>query len=520
MNESWTIAKREIHSRKGLVSCQNRLAAEAGAAVLARGGNAVDAAVVTALTLSVVEPWLSGIGGGGFMLRADGASGEVKALDFNVVSPATLDPADYPLVPGNDGDWFDWPSVAGDRNISGYGSICVPGTIAGLAEALQTHGTISFAEALQPAIDHARRGLAVDWFATLALAVDAANLGRFPASAEIFLRDGRAPRASDRGAGFHLPMPAKARTLERLAEVGARDFYEGQIAAELVRELRDGGSRIDARDLAGYRPVWRKPIELDYASLTIHAMSGLSGGPTMVDALRELSSNLPEENPLSGQTALTFAKAIRRASEHRLRTLGHASGDSCTTHISVVDSTGTMVSLTNTLLSRFGSKVVLPSTGFLMNNGMMWFDPRPGQPNSIAPGVRPLANMCPFVATRNGRPALALGAAGGRQIMPALVQLLSYVAHFGLSLEEAFSSPRIDASGVTINVDRRARPDVATTVARSFPVEIVDDTLYPVKFAIPSAVMRNGDMFIGMAHPNHPWAAVATEEDSAKNIET
>ncbi|MNV14558.1 Acylase ACY 1 [compost metagenome] len=214
---------------------------------------------------------------------------------------------------------------------------------------------------------------------------------------------------------------------------------------------------------------------------------------------------------MSGKSALAFARALRRASEHRLRSLGHAGGGSCTTHVSVVDSTGTMVSLTNTLLSRFGSKVVLPQTGFLMNNGMMWFDPRKGQPNSIAPGVRPLANMCPIIATRDGRPYMALGAAGGRQIMPAVVQLLSYVACFGLSLEDAFMSPRIDASGVTIMVDRRARADVANRLSGEFPVEIVEDTLYPVNFAIPSAVMRDGDEFVAMAHPNHPWAATAEE---------
>jgi len=511
MNGSWTIRKREIRSSKGLVACQNRLAAEAAAGVLTRGGNAVDAAVVATLTLSVVEPWLSGIGGGGFMLRADGATGEVTALDFNVVSPGALDSADYPLVAGRDGDWFDWPAVAGDRNISGYGSICVPGAIAGLEEALNRFGTIGFAEAAQPAIEHARQGLVVDWFTTLTLAVDAANIGRFPTSAEIFLRDGRAPRASDRGAEKYLPMPAKAAALERMAKVGARDFYEGEIAASLARELQEGGSRISARDLADYAPRWRDPIAVDYGGLTVHAMSGLSGGPTMADALRELSATLPSADALSGQTSLAFARAIRRASEHRLQSLGHASGESCTTHVSVVDSSGTMVSLTNTLLSRFGSKVVLPGTGFLMNNGMMWFDPRPGQPNSIAPGVRPLANMCPLIATRNGQPHLALGAAGGRQIMPALVQLLSYVACFGMSLEQAFTSPRLDASNVTINVDRRARPDVATTLAQEFPVEIVDDTLYPVNFAIPSAVLRDGDTFIGMAHHNHPWAAVAQQ---------
>lgn len=512
MGEHWKVRKLERRTDKGLVACQNWLAAEAGSAVLARGGNAVDAAVTTALTLSVVEPWLSGIGGGGFMLRADGRTGAVDALDFNVSSPRRLDPADYPLVAGRDGDWFDWPSVEGDRNLIGYGSICVPGTIAGLAAALERFGTISFAEALQPAIEHARHGLALDWYTVLCLAIDAEGLGRFPASSELFLTDGRAPRVPERGARASLPMPRKAETLERLARTGARDFYEGETADLIVAELREGGSRITADEMRAYAPRWCKPLETDYHGLRVHAMPGLSGGPTMVDALSELDKTLkPGGEALSGQTALAFARAIRRASEKRLRTLGHASGESCTTHVSVVDRDGTMVALTNTLLSRFGSKVVLPSTGFLLNNGVMWFDPRPNQPNSIAPGVRPLANMCPFVATVDGRPRLALGAAGGRQIMPALVQILSYLAVFGMSLEDALHVPRIDASGVTIRVNRLARPDVATRLAEEFPFEIVEDTLYPVNFSVPSAVMRVDGENVGMAHPNHPWAAVGVE---------
>jgi gamma-glutamyltranspeptidase/glutathione hydrolase len=243
-------------------------------------------------------------------------------------------------------------------------------------------------------------------------------------------------------------------------------------------------------------------------------MAGLSGGPTLAAALAELETSLPAGEPLSGEAALAFSRAIRRASEHRLRTLGHASGDSCTTHVSVVDRTGTMVSLTNTLLSRFGSKVVLPATGFLMNNGMMWFDPRAGQPNSIAPGVRPLANMSPMVATKDGKPILALGAAGGRQIMPAVTQILAYVAKYGMSLEDAFHAPRIDASNVRLRVNRRAKSDVAARVGEEFPIEIVDDTLYPVNFAIPSAVLRDGDENVGMAHQNHPWAAVGLERTS------
>ena len=149
----------------------------------------MDAAVVTALVLSVVEPWLSGIGGGGFLLHADGVTGAIDALDFNVTAPRGLDTSEYPLSANKVGNWFDWPSVEDDRNVSGYSSICVPGAVAGLAEALARFGTIGWAEALQPAIEHAERGLEIDWFASLSIAVEAAALAKFPASSQIFLEE-------------------------------------------------------------------------------------------------------------------------------------------------------------------------------------------------------------------------------------------------------------------------------------------------------------------------------------------
>ncbi len=508
MNETWSIGKQETRSRHGLVACQNWLAAEAGARILSAGGNAVDAAIVTAVVLSVVEPWLSGIGGGGFMLRADGGSGAVDVLDFNVISPAALRPDDYPLVAGQDGDWFEWPSVQGDRNLIGYGSICVPGAVAGFAEALDRFGTISWADALAPAIEQAHRGLQVDWYAALALAIDGHNLAQFKGAADLFLRDGRAPRVPEGGRSLFLQMKAKAASLERLAREGARDFYEGQIAELLVADLSQGGSVLSKADLRAYAPKWRQPAIGSYMGRRIHAVPGLSGGPTLLAALDELEDLPLDIDPHSGATALAFARALRRASEYRLKHMGHAAGESCTSHISVVDAQGTMVSLTNTLLSRFGSKVVVPKLGFALNNGLMWFDPRPGHPNSIAPGRQPLANMCPIIATRDGLPELALGAAGGRQIVPAVAQILSYVLAFGMSLEKALFSPRIDASGTTIRVSRTAGAEVAASIAADFEVQVIDDTLYPVNFAVPSVVMRRDGVNTGMVHPRNPWAAV------------
>jgi gamma-glutamyltranspeptidase/glutathione hydrolase len=509
--QTFTLRKPEVRSRHGLVAAQNRYAAEAGAAVLARGGNAMDAAIVTALVLSVVEPWLSGIGGGGFLLHADGATGVVDTLDFNVMSSQDLDPADYPLAGAKTGNWFDWPSVEGDRNISGYGSICVPGAVAGFAEALSRFGTISWADALQPAIEHAERGLEVDWFTSLSITTEAPALALYPATAEIFLDNGRAPRAAEREAVRYRPMTNKAKVLKRLAAAGARDFYEGETAQLLVDDLAAGGSRIQTADLAAYQTHWRAPLVAAYRDLEINAIPGLSGGPTFADACERLKAyDLSADVPMA-DAALAYATVIREAYEHRLTRMGHAATPEagCTSHLSVVDSTGTMVSLTNTLLSRFGSKVVLPKSGILMNNGVMWFDPRPDQPNSIKGGVKPLANMCPLILKKDGRPVLAIGAAGGRTIFPTVLQIISYMADRGLSLEEAFHTPRIDASTPTIRINTKADPAVATTIGTRYPVEIVEDTLYPVTFAIPSAVMWDGTENVGMAHPTSPWAAVA-----------
>jgi gamma-glutamyltranspeptidase/glutathione hydrolase len=509
--QTFTVHKPAVHSRHGLVAGQNRHAAEAGAAVLARGGNAMDAAIVTALVLSVVEPWLSGIGGGGFLLHADGQTGAVDTLDFNVLAPRGLNPADYPLVGGNDGDWFNWPAVQGNRNVSGYGSICVPGAIAGFASALEKYGTLSWADALQPAIEHATQGLELDWFTCLTIAIDAAGLAQDPASAALFLDEGRAPRASDRTPVARWPLPDTVRLLQRLAQGGAREFYEGDTARALARDLEAGGSALRFDDFANYQPVWAPPLVGHYRGHPIQAMPGLSGGPTFLEACAALTASALGPTSSNAEAALIHATAIRAAYAQRLTTMGHAAtaDAGCTSHVSVVDASGSRVSLTNPLLSRFGAKVVMPGAGFLMNNGMMWFDPRPGQPNSMAAGAKPLANMCPLILQRDGRPWLAIGAAGGRTIFPTVLQLVSGLLDRGLSLEDAFNAPRLDASTATIKVDQRAGPEVAAAVASRFPVELVQDTVYPVHFAIPSAVLREAGHNQGMAHTTSPWAAVA-----------
>jgi gamma-glutamyltranspeptidase / glutathione hydrolase len=514
--QTWDIRKPQIASDKGIVAAQHFEAAAAGARVLDRGGNAMDAAVVTALVLSVVEPWLSGVGGGGLLLWAAADGLAVDTLDFNVRASRNISRADYPLTGGRDGNWFDWPTVEGDRNLIGYSSISVPGAVAGLSAALEKYGTLSWADALQPAIDLAERGMLVDWFTSLCIAIDMQGIAQFPDTAALFLDDGGKPRRQLRPeAETYLPMPAKARMLRRLAEAGARDFYEGEIAAMLVADLKAGGSVIDAADLAGYAPRWASPAVAGYRGYEVNTVGGLCGGPSLLATLSWLEGESASGDVFGPHAAKAYARAIRRSYEYRLNAMGHAGrreGD-CTSHISVVDGAGNMASLTNTVLSRFGSKVLLPQTGILMNNGMMWFDPRPDVPNAIAPCAQPLANMAPAIVRKAGRPWLAIGAAGGRQIFPALTQLISYVIDGGMSLEAAFHAPRLDGSTPTIVIDRTAAANVAAAVSEEYPVRLTSNTLHPVNFAIPSAVMHdaeNGRRY-GMVHPVNPWTHAAAE---------
>ena len=518
MTTTWTPGKEMAIGRHGMVAAQHREAAQAAADVLSKGGNAMDAAIAGALVLSVVEPWLSGIGGGGFLIHRSGATGTVETLDFNMVSGAATDPADYPLSEGDDGDWFNWPAVKGNVNLIGPLSIGVPGAIAGFAEGLARHGTITFAEALAPAIHAAEVGLKVDWFTNLCLSIDATNLLTDPASAETLLRKGAPPAI-----GTTLPLPAKAATLRRLAEAGPRDFYEGELARLMVEDLQALGSKLTPKDFAAYQPQWRAPLSFDYRGNVIHAMAGLSGGPAFQDVMNRLAADPAFDTPDTAPQAqhfAAFADAIRAAYSHRLNYVGHAGehgvDPGCTSHISVVDQWGNAVSLTNTLLSRFGSKVTSARTGVLMNNAMMWFDPRPNTPNRIAPSVRPLANMCPLVVEAKDGATLAIGAAGGRQIMPALAQLVSMRLDFGMDLGAALSLPRIDASSQRIKVNVGTPLATFGMISRSHDADLVEDSLYPVQFAIPSGAERRADgTFHGMSHPNTPWSAAVPAEGEA-----
>ncbi|HUN50704.1 MAG TPA: gamma-glutamyltransferase [Candidatus Sulfotelmatobacter sp.] len=503
------ITKKVVRSTRGVVSAQNQLAADIGAKVLAEGGNAVDAAVAVGFAIPTVEPWMSGMGGGGYMVVYSARTKKVSVVDFGLVTAAGLDPADYPLVAGTGGDIFGWPAVKEDRNLKGYPSIAVPGQVAGMALALETFGTWEWRRVLAPAIAQAERGLLVDWFASLKIAAAAPDFARFATSAATYLVGGHyAPFTPELGEPLRLKLGGLGETLKRLAEAGPRDFYEGKIAAALARDLAAGGSKITLDDLGRYRARLVEPLAFDHAGVTVNTVPGLTAGPTLQKTLQAIGGKAGKAPDAAWYSAL--AAALLEAYRERFATMGDTRGESCTTHFNVVDAEGNMVALTQTLLSLFGSKVMLPETGIMMNNGLMWFDTRPDQPNSIGAGKRPLANMCPVIVTKGSEPRFAVGASGGRRIMPAVAQLISFLTTFGMSLEEAFHAPRIDVSGVErIVADHRLPADVFEALAAKQKTVAAPRTVYPVFYACPSAVARERGEQFGIAEISLPWTAAA-----------
>ncbi len=505
--------KPAVQGRGGAAVAQHPDAAAAGAAVLSEGGNAVDAAVTMALSMAALEPWMSGLGGGGFLLTRMG--GEVHQLDFNMVSPLAATPDKYPLAGGVSPGMFAWPTVEGDRNTKGPMSICTPGVVAGAAAALERFGTISWERAMQPAVDLAGRGLTVDWFTTLCIATTAAELAEHPSTAAAFMPDGF-PLAQPTGHPAPvLKIPGLVETLTHLAAAGWEDFYRGDLAAKLSADFRDVGALLTAQDLASYQADWTKPATQTVAGWECVTTSGLSGGVTTAAILEALATVDPQDNDAFVQAFITSAD---QAFSRRLQTMGHAGDlgrDACTTHLSVVDRHGNLVSLTQTLLGRFGSRVVLPETGVLMNNGMMWFDPTPGRPNSVAPGKSPLANMSPMLAmTPDGSSGFALGASGGRHIIGSVAQAARRLIA-GAGAEEALSAPR--AAVVTPGraaLDCRF-PDTVAEAARQViaTVEQIPPMVYPTNYACVGVAGFDDSGSYAAAEPSLPWptAMAATE---------
>jgi gamma-glutamyltranspeptidase / glutathione hydrolase len=508
-----TVQKPSVVSSKGIVASQVYDASAAGVAILDAGGNAVDAAVATAFALAVVEPWNSGLGGIGFALVHRVEQTQAASIHFGPVAPMAVSPDLFTLTgkPGN--DIFPWPQVENDANAHGPMSFCLPTAVAGYGLMLERFGTMPLKEVLQPAIELSKRGLALDWFTTLMLAQAAPLLRKYEASAQIFLRDGLPPVPPYQGVPGFMKLGNLSRTLEQLAHSGWKDFYRGDLASEIVKDIASLGGLISKSELAEYEPETRNCLSVDWRGSQIQLSSGLTAGPTLADTFERLKvEGLPDERETpSSDWYYSLAKALLRAYAHRLESAGddEPKGAGCTTHISVSDAAGNMVSMTSTLLSSMGSRVTLPNVGFVMNNGLLWFDPRPGTSNSVGPGKRPLTNMCPAIIAKDGKPIIVGGAAGGRRIMASVAQLLLFVHDLGMDVGRAGHWPRIDVSGPDlVTIDRRLAGEVEEALSKLGAVEVVDHDVLPINFARPSIIDgREAGRAAGISDVRSPWSA-------------
>lgn len=523
-SNSQVVRKQVVATRGGVVAAQHRRAAEVGAAVLEAGGDAVDAAVATSFAIGVVEPWMSGPAAGGCMTlwRADRQQAEV--VDYGMRSPLALNPADYPLTgDGRIADLFPWPAVVGDRNVQGATAVAVPGVVAGMDLAHARHGRLPWRELLQPAAKLAREGLIADWYSGLLTASTARALSKDRDAAAMFLDEGVFPIVGGWTATQtrHLDQSAFARTLEQIADEGAAAFYRGGIAQALVADVQAKGGCLSMDDLARYQAHWAEPLCLPYRGGRVFAPPGLTGGPTLAAALAQLADEPAASTGTPGPAHyLAMARALHAAFDDRLQAMGDheaPAAPGCTTHFSIVDRHGNFCSVTQTLLSIFGSRVVSPSTGLLLNNGIMWFDPEPGKSNSIGPGKRCLANYCPVVAeTADGR-RFAVGASGGRKIVGAVLQLSSWLMDHGMGLEAAFHQPRIDISGNQrlLVADLQLPAEVQQALAAEFKLSLGRRQPHPYAFACPSAVLREGGFNSGCTEVMSPWGDAVAERGPA-----
>jgi gamma-glutamyltranspeptidase/glutathione hydrolase len=448
-------------------------------------------------------------------------------IDYGMRAPASLRVEDYPLTgDGAASDLFPWARVKDDRNLHGPGSIAVPGVVAGMEEAHRRHARMPWRDLLGPSVNLAGQGLSVDWWTTLMIASVAADLRRYPASAAAYLRDGLPPNAQwGIKADVSLPQDRLKATMAHLAAQGPRDFYQGDLARSIADDIRASGGSLSVEDLASFRAYGRDPLAIPYRGGHVFATPELTAGPTLAHTLRLLQHYLqPGRGGPDASAYIAYAQALQEAYLERLKDMGDADGrralgaealaPACTTHFSVVDRDGNMAAVTQTLLSTFGSKFVAAQSGVTMNNGIMWFDPTPGTPNSLAPGKRCLTNYTPVLAqTADGR-RLALGASGGRRILPAVTQMLSFVMDYGMDLDGAIHQPRIDASEGAIVIGDVRLPSATRDMLRArFDYEEARVQTFPMKFACPSLVLRDGGINSGATESAQPWGdAVAQDQ--------
>ena len=536
-----------VIDNQGMVVSQRKIASEVGAQILKEGGNAVDAAVATGLALAVVLPRAGNLGGGGFMIIHLKEEDRNIAIDYREKAPSG---AFRDLFLDENGNY--------DKKKAQFSllSAGVPGSVAGFHHALMNYGTLSWEEVLKPAIRLAEEGFEIphDLANTLASKRYRARLSSNEAAAKVFYKEDK----SLYKAGEILVQNDLANTLRQLSEFGPDAFYKGEIAKLIVKEMERNGGLITLEDLSNYKIAERKPLNGQYKDYKIVSMPpSSSGGTHLIQML-----NMLEEFPIkemgfgSAESIHILAEVMKRAYADRSKYLGdtdfykvpssltskdyakslnafiskgkitpsdeisagnpfpYESPD--TTHFSVMDSFGNAVSNTYTLNFSYGSGMMIPGTGMLINNEMDDFSSKPGTPNgygllgseanAIEGNKRPLSSMTPTIIFKNDEPYMVFGSPGGSRIITTVLQVALNVMDHDMNIAQAVHSPRIHHQWLPeiLMIESGFGPDTERLLTEKGYKLYPSSTMGSVQ-----AIMKEGDYFYGSADPRRPSAGVA-----------
>jgi gamma-glutamyltranspeptidase / glutathione hydrolase len=487
--------KQPASGRRGMVVSNHPLASAAGAEMLAAGGNAIDAAIATLFALTVVEPMMVGIIGGG-MAHIRLADGSHRFIDGQSTVPLSVKPDTYRSRPGSAHDVFD---TIDDENLNGPKAVAVPGSLKAWCETQQRFGTMPLADVMQPAIKHASRGFAATPYLHECIVDAAREMRKDKAISAIYLPNGKPLEAGDR-----VVQPEYAETLTQISRHGEAALYHGPLGDILVDYMKARGGFVSREDLRSYKTVERLPVRADYrgweilgppppAASGVHiaqmlnilegydlAAKGFGTAATihlLAEAMkiafadRAAASGDPDfvGVPVQRLTSKDYASERRRAIDpSRAQRWGAGVAQlegAHTTHMTAADAFGNVVASTQTINNLFGAKFLIPGLGTVPNNYMNLYDPRAGHALSLAPGKRVTTSMSPVMALREGKPVYALGLPGGKKIFPSALQALINLIDHGMSLQEAVEAPRVWTEGNALEVERAVPDDVRAALA-------------------------------------------------------
>ena len=546
-----TYTKTEAISNNGMVATKDKLSTEAGLEILKLGGNAVDAGIAACLAVGVVEPESSGIGGGGYMTFQIGEQGGV--IGFPMRGPLNGTPEMYELTGESSVGSFGWAGVKNNENIHGYKSIAVPGCIAGLLEAHKRFGKIPLSEVVSPAVKLARDGFYPEWFTLYKFASLTEMLLRYEELGKTFMPSGILPFGGIDGP-YTLKQKNLANTLEVIGKNGLDGFYRSEITENIVNDIQNNGGILTMEDFDQYKPFfWDKGLEFKYRDKIIrvpkYACAGITSAMTMktlngfdLSRLDHNSSEMlhlyissarmayadrfkyvadPEfaDVPWNGMISDKYIEKRQKEIKDTAPSTFKAGNpwieegrdpkfvlessqprpDSGTTHLGVIDKDGNAVSITNTIMSGFGSGIIPKNTGVVMNNGMMWYDPTPNRVNSIASGKFPLNNMTPALVIGKDGVEISVGASGGRRITNCVTSLLVKMIDYKMSPQKAIDEPRVDCSSITTDVSPELDINVIKELTdKGHKMRVLGEGFTQTgfaKFASPVAITKHGNEF-------------------------